>query len=152
TTAIYALLDAKPDVTDPAATTPAAPEALVPEVRFEDVHFGYASRRAEALRGVTFTLEAGRTLGVVGPSGAGKSTLVWLLLRFFDPGAGRLLIGGRDIRELPLRDLREMIAVVTQDTYLFYGTVAENLSIARPGASMAEVEAAARAANAHDFI
>ena len=96
--------------------------------------------------------EAGKTLGVVGPSGAGKSTLVWLMLRFFDSGPGRVLVGGRDVREIPLSTLRESVAVVTQDTYLFYGTVAENLRIARPDATQAEIEAAARAANAHDFI
>jgi ATP-binding cassette subfamily C protein CydCD len=151
-TSIFAVLDAQPEIVDPAGTSPVTRESLVPEVRFEDVHFGYSSRRAEALRGISFTLEAGRTLGVVGPSGAGKSTLVWLLLRFFDPGAGRVLIGERDIREISLHDLRDLIAVVTQDTYLFYGTVAENLRIARPNATLAEIEAAARAANAHDFI
>ena len=94
----------------------------------------------------------GETLGVVGPSGAGKSTLVWLLLRFFDPAAGRVLVGGRDVRELPLDELREPIAVVAQDTYLFHGTVAENLRIGKPDATQAELEAAARAANAHEFI
>ena len=112
-------------------------------VRFENVGFGYPSRKGEALSGLSFSLEAGQTLGIVGPSGAGKSTLVWLLLRFFDAQAGRVLVGGRDVREIPLTKLRESIAVVTQDTYLFYGTVAENLRIAKPGATQAELEEAA---------
>jgi ATP-binding cassette subfamily C protein CydCD len=154
TTAIYELLDARPDVVDPPdrAAGAADSEPLRPEVRFEAVSFRYASRRTEALHDLSFTLESGRTLGVVGPSGAGKSTLVWLLLRFFDPDTGRVLVGGRDVREIPLMSLREAVAVVTQDTYLFYGTVAENLRIAKPGATEAELEAAARAANADEFI
>jgi ATP-binding cassette subfamily B protein len=155
TTAIYEVLDAKPEVVDPAegASGTAADSApLAPEVRFEGVSFRYPSRRGEALRDLSFTLEAGKTLGVVGPSGAGKSTLVWLLLRFFDADKGRVLVGGRDVREIPLTKLRETVAVVTQDTYLFYGTVAENLRIAKPEATKAEIEEAARAANAHAFI
>jgi ATP-binding cassette subfamily C protein CydCD len=155
TTAIYEVLDATPDVVDPADRMPAAVKAemhLTPDVRFENVSFGYPSRKGEALRGLSFSLEAGKTLGIVGPSGAGKSTLVWLLLRFFDAQAGRVLVGGRDVREIPLTTLRESIAVVTQDTYLFYGTVAENLRIAKPGATQAEIEEAATAANAHQFI
>jgi ATP-binding cassette subfamily C protein CydCD len=155
TTAIYEVLDAKPEVVDPAdsASGTAADSApLAPEIRFEGVSFRYPSRRGEALRDLSFTLESGQTLGVVGPSGAGKSTLVWLLLRFFDADSGRVLVGGRDVREIPLTKLRETVAVVTQDTYLFYGTVAENLRIAKPQATQAEIEAAARAANAHDYI
>ena len=154
TTAIYELLDAQPEIVDPAETAGDAADTspLAPDVRFEAVSFRYPSRRGEALRDLSFTLEAGKTLGVVGPSGAGKSTLVWLLLRFFDADRGRVLVGGRDVREIPLTTLRESVAVVTQDTYLFYGTVAENLRIAKPGASQAELEAAARAANAHEFI
>ncbi len=153
TTAIYQVLDAQPEVADPGERTPdVAGTTLLPEVRFENVSFRYPSRRGDALHGLTFTLEAGKTLGIVGPSGAGKSTLVWLLLRFFDADSGRILVGGRDIREVPLTTLRDAVAVVTQDTYLFYGTVAENLRIAKPGATQADIEAAARAANAHDFI
>jgi ATP-binding cassette subfamily C protein CydCD len=152
-TAIYEVLDAKPEVEDPAERgVTLAASSLTPEVRFERVGFKYATRRTEALKDLSFTLRAGETLGVVGPSGAGKSTLVWLMLRFFDPDRGRILVGGHDIREIPLTTLRESVAVVTQDTYLFYGSVADNLRIARPGATQAEIEAAARAANAHDFI
>jgi ATP-binding cassette subfamily B protein len=155
TTAIYELLDARPEVVDPAESSAAIVDASPPltsEVRFEGVSFRYPSRRGEALHDLSFSLEAGQTLGVVGPSGAGKSTLVWLLLRFYDADSGRVLVGGRDVREIPLAKLREAVAVVTQDTYLFYGTVAENLRIAKPGATQADVEEAARAANAHEFI
>jgi ATP-binding cassette subfamily C protein CydCD len=127
-------------------------EKLQPEVRFEGVSFAYNRGRRPALRDVSFTLHEGETLGLVGPSGAGKSTMVWLLLRFFDPQQGRILLGSRDLRDLPLHQLREQIAVVTQDTYLFHGTVAENLRFGKPDAAQEELEAAARVANIHDFI
>ncbi|MCC7370036.1 MAG: thiol reductant ABC exporter subunit CydC [Chloroflexi bacterium] len=151
-TAIFEVFDARPDIVDPPAGPGVGHADLTPTVAFEGVRFRYPTRRGEALADLSFRLAAGKTLGIVGPSGAGKSTLVWLLLRFYDPESGRITIGGRDIREMPLADLRRMVAVVTQDTYLFYGTVADNLKIARPDASPAELEAAARAANAHDFI
>src|SRR3954451_23837531 len=149
-TAIYEVLDAKPEVVDPAeAGASVTAASLDPEVRFEGVGFKYATRRTEALRDLSFTLRAGETLGVVGPSGAGKSTLVWLILRFFDPDRGRVLVGGTDVREIPLATLRESIAGVTQDTYRFYGSVADILRIAKPEAMQEEIESAARAANAH---
>jgi ATP-binding cassette, subfamily B, bacterial len=125
---------------------------LEPEIRFENVTFGYQNGLRPALRDISFTLRKGEKLGIVGPSGAGKSTLVSLMLRFFDPQKGCILLGGRDLRDLSLSFLRRHIAVVAQDTYLFYGTVAENLRLARPQATQQEVEAAARAANAHNFI
>ncbi len=131
----------------------ATPEtALAPEIRFEHVSFAYNRGKRPALHDVSFTLHAGETLGLVGPSGAGKSTVVWLFLRFFDPQEGRILLGGHDIRDLPLDLLRRQTAVVTQDTYLFHGTVAENLRFGKPDATQAELEDAARAANAHEFI
>src|SRR4051794_14665831 len=123
TRGIFGLLDAQPDVREPQAV-PApladgttAVRALRPEIQFDDVAFGYPGRRGRVLDGVSFTLQAGETLGVVGPSGAGKSTLVWLLLRFFDPQAGRVCLGGHDLRDLPLDVLRRQIAIVAQDTY-----------------------------------
>ena len=105
---------------------------LPPEFRFENVSFAYNQGRRSALQDVSFRLEAGETLGLVGPSGAGKSTIVWLMLRFVDPQEGRVLLGGRDLRDLPLAELRRHIAVVTQDTYLFDGTVADNLRFGKP--------------------
>ena len=97
-------------------------------------------------------MAAGERVGVVGASGAGKSTISRLLLRFADPTTGRVTIGGHDLRDLSLRDLRRLIAVVSQDTYLFHGTIEENLRMGRPDASQAELETAARNANMHDAI
>ncbi|MCC6177901.1 MAG: ABC transporter ATP-binding protein [Chloroflexi bacterium] len=153
TEGIYGLLDAPPDVRDPAGDGRAIGESdLTPELAFDHVSFAYPGRRTEVLRDVSFALEHGETLAVVGPSGAGKSTLVWLLLRFFDPGAGRVLLGGHDVRELSLDVVRRQIAVVAQDTYLFHGTVRENLLVGKGDATQEQLEAAARTANAHDFI
>ena len=122
------------------------------EIRFDDVDFAYNQGKRPALHQLSFTLGAGETLGLVGSSGAGKSTVVWLMLRFFDPQKGCVLLDGHDIRELPLAFLRRHIAVVTQDTYLFYGTVADNLRFGNPDATQEELEFAAKAANAHQFI
>src|SRR5581483_7538371 len=151
TRGMYQLLDTPPEVQPPAAPAEVS-TSLRPVMRFEHVTFGYQGGRRPALQDVSFELEPGQTLGVVGPSGAGKSTLVNLLLRFVDPQRGRILLDGRDLRDLPLDVLRQQVAVVAQDTYLFYGTVAENLRVARPDASQAELESACRAANAHAFI
>jgi len=150
TRGLYQLLDAEPEVQPPAR--PTMPEQLRPVVRFEHVTFGYAGGRRPALTDVSFELQPGQSLGVVGPSGAGKSTLVNLLLRFADPQQGRVLLDGHDLRDLPIEVLRRQVAVVAQDTYLFYGSVADNLRVARPDATTADLEAACRAANAHQFI
>jgi ATP-binding cassette subfamily C protein CydCD len=148
---IFAFLETPIEVRGGAGReTPAG--RLEPEIRFENVTFGYQKGARPVLRDISFTLHKGEKLGIVGPSGAGKSTLVSLMLRFVDPQRGRIFLGGRDVRDLPLGFLRRHIAVVAQDTYLFYGTVAENLRLARPEATQQEIEAAARAANAHDFI
>ena len=151
TKGIYALLDAQPAVSDDAPPLP-ADAVLNPSVMFQRVTFAYAPDRRPALSDCSFELRPGETLGVVGRSGAGKSTIVNLLLRFNEPGQGRVLVGGRDVRELPLDQLRHQVALVAQDAYLFDGTVAENLRLGKPNASQAELEAAARAANAEDFI
>ncbi|HEY7295102.1 MAG TPA: ABC transporter ATP-binding protein, partial [Dehalococcoidia bacterium] len=147
---IFALLDAPVDVSAPERAAP--PESLPPTLRFEEVTFGYEGGRRPALQELSFELHAGETLGVVGPSGAGKSTIVNLLLRFVDPQQGRVLLGGHDVRELPFAAIRGQVALVAQDTYLFHGTVAENLRLGKPDATQAELEEAARAANVHDFI
>jgi ABC-type multidrug transport system fused ATPase/permease subunit len=97
-------------------------------------------------------VRAGETIGIVGPSGSGKSTLLSLLARFHDPGAGRVTLDGRDLRDLRLADLYGSLALVTQETFLFGATVAENLRVGRPAATDAELEAAARAAYVHDEI
>jgi ABC-type multidrug transport system fused ATPase/permease subunit len=101
---------------------------------------------------VAFEVPAGATVAVVGPSGSGKTTLVSLLVRFVDPDRGAVRIGGRDLRELPVQQVRAMIALVAQDTYLFSGTVRENLLVARAGAAQEDLEAAARVAGLHDAV
>ncbi|MFI6103362.1 ABC transporter ATP-binding protein/permease [Streptomyces sp. NPDC051310] len=126
--------------------------ARSPEIRFEDVHFTYPGAARPALRGVTFTAAAGRTTAVVGPSGAGKSTLLALLLRQWDPDGGRITLDGTDHGRFALAALRRGIAVVSQETYLFHAPVADNLRLARPGATDEELHAAARAAGVHDEI
>ncbi|WP_029000609.1 ABCB family ABC transporter ATP-binding protein/permease [Azohydromonas australica] len=120
-------------------------------VRFEDVSFAYEAARP-ILQGLSFEVPAGRTVAVVGPSGAGKSTLARLLYRFYDVGSGRITIDGQDIRQVTQASLRQAIGIVPQDTVLFNDTVEYNIAYGRPGASRAEVEAAARAARIHDFI
>ena len=120
-------------------------------VRFEDVTFGYDDA-GNALDGVTIDLAAGSTTAVVGPTGSGKSTLVRLLLRFYDPDAGRVTIDGHDVRELDLGDLRRLTGLVSQDVYLFHGTVRENIAYGRPDASLEDVVAAATVAEVHDFV
>jgi ATP-binding cassette subfamily B protein len=146
---LMGLLDLEPEVSD----RPDA-QALALErgaVRFEDVTFGYDPRRP-ILQALSFAIPAGHTLAVVGSSGAGKSTLVRLLFRFYDVDGGRILIDGQDIAKVNLASLRDGIALVTQDTYLFRNTIRENIRFGRPGASDAEVEQAAKDAMAHDFI
>jgi ABC-type multidrug transport system fused ATPase/permease subunit len=143
-----------------AATSPVRDEAgaatdvrrLAPTVTFDDVTFRYPGGRGAAHAHLTFSVQAGERVAIVGPSGSGKSTVARLLLRFHDPQSGRVLVGGRDVRELRLADLRALMAVVHQDTYLFHGTVAENLRMGRPDATAAELEVAARQAHAHEFI
>ncbi len=147
---LFEFLEAEPLIHD----TAAAPEPLVlsPSVAFEDVHFAYPGGRRGAHHGMSFTVAAGEKVAFVGPSGAGKSTISKLLLRFFDPQSGRIAIGGRDLREMSFAQIRSRMAVLSQDTYLFHGTVEDNLRFGKSGATQAELEAAARAANAHDFI
>lgn len=120
-------------------------------VAFEDVTFRYESD-AQALAHVTFTVKAGETVGVVGPSGAGKTTLVNLVLRFYDPQSGRILIDGNDVRTLDAASLRRWIGFVPQETLLFHMSVAENVAAGRAWIDRKAIEEAARLANAHDFI
>jgi ATP-binding cassette subfamily C protein CydCD len=129
-----------------------AKPSIAPSIAFEHVTFAYPGGRRPALRDLAFQVAAGERVGVVGSSGAGKSTISRLLLRFADPSAGRVTVGGHDLRELSLHDLRRLIAVVSQDTYLFHGTVEDNLRMGRPDATQAELEAAAHNANIHEAI
>ncbi len=148
---IFALLAEKPHITDPDRPTAEARD-LAPRIAFEDVRFGYPGARRRALDGLSFELREGERIGIVGSSGAGKSTIAKLLLRFYDPQGGCVRIGGHDLRSLRQADLRSRIAIVSQDSYLFHGTVEENLRLGLPDASASELEAAARSANAHGFI
>jgi ABC-type transport system involved in Fe-S cluster assembly fused permease/ATPase subunit len=120
-------------------------------VRFDRVGFGYDPRR-QVLRDLSFTIPAGHTLAVVGSSGAGKSTLVRLLFRFYDVDEGAITIDGQDLRDVTQGSLRAAIGLVPQDTVLFNDTIGANIAYGRPGADQAEIEAAARAAQIHDFI
>ena len=120
-------------------------------MRFEGVSFGYEAARP-ILHDLSFEVPAGKTVAVVGPSGAGKSTLARLLFRFYDVSAGHITIDGQDIRQVTQGSLRQAIGIVPQDTVLFNDTVEYNIAYGRPGATRAEVEAAARAAHIHGFI
>ncbi|MFI1035696.1 ABC transporter ATP-binding protein [Streptomyces sp. NPDC020951] len=143
----------------PTVPEPARPRELPPlegespgrEVVFDGVSFGYRTG-GEVLPGFDLTLPAGQTVAVVGSTGAGKSTLAKLLARFYDPSAGRVLLAGVDLRELPVPELRRGVVMVTQEAFLFSGTVAENIAIGRPDASREEIERAAKAIGAHEFI
>jgi ATP-binding cassette, subfamily B, bacterial len=146
-TGINALLD-----TSVAAPTGVATADLMPEIVFDAVRFAYPGGRGPAHRGLSFRIGAGERVGIVGPSGSGKSTIVRLLARLHEPQSGTIRVGGHDLRGLDPAQVRGMIAVVSQDTYLFHGSVEDNLRLGRPDASQTELVAAAAAANAHGFI
>ncbi|MEV7358313.1 ABC transporter ATP-binding protein [Kitasatospora sp. NPDC091276] len=147
---IIELLDQRPQVTDPATPRPLG--RARGGIEFDDVTFRYPDVEAPALSEVSFEVAPGETLALVGASGAGKSTVAKLLLRFYDPDDGAVRLDGLDLRDLALTDLRENVAVVLQETLVFHGTVRENIAYGRPEASEAEILAAARAADAHEFI
>ena len=140
---------------EPAVKAPAAPVRLGRargEVELNDVTFRYPGATKDALRGVTLHVEPGESVALVGPSGAGKSTIARLLLRFHDPSLGAVRLDGHDLRELDPAELRDNVALLLQETLVFDGTVGENIAIGKPDATLEEIEAAARAADAHHFI
>ncbi|WP_121830362.1 ABC transporter ATP-binding protein/permease [Streptomyces sp. S1] len=147
---IAALRTAEPAVRD-TGTAPAH-WPTPPELHFENVRFSYPGTRAPVLHGVSFTAPAGRTTAIVGPSGAGKSTLLALLLRHHDPDGGRIILDGRRTTEHSLDALRQGIAVVSQHTYLFHATIADNLRMACPDATDEDLTAVACTAGIHDEI
>ncbi|MGW0956449.1 ABC transporter ATP-binding protein [Streptomyces sp. NPDC002405] len=151
---IAGLLAQTPSVPEPPAPRPLpAPRSGLPgrEVVFDGVGFGYRTG-GEVLPRFELVVPAGQTVAVVGSTGAGKSTLAKLLARFYDPSAGRVLLDGVDLRELGVSELRRGVVMVTQEAFLFSGTVAENIAIGRPEATREEIEQAAKAIGAHDFI
>jgi ATP-binding cassette subfamily B protein len=144
---------------EPAVAEPGEPVALPAgadqarsgrTVQFDDVRFGY--RDAPVLPGLDLTIPAGQTVALVGATGAGKTTIARLMARFYDPGQGRVLLDGVDLRQLSEQSLRHEVVLITQENFLFTGSIADNIELGKPGATRAEVEAAAQAIGAHEFI
>jgi ATP-binding cassette subfamily B protein len=136
----------------PPAERPVRPGHLRGRIELRDVDFSYGASDDNALNGVDLTVEAGETVALVGQTGAGKSTLVKLIARFYDATGGQVLVDGTDVRDYDLASYRHQLGVVPQESYLFAGTVRDSIAYARPDASDAEVEAAARETGAHDMI
>ena len=147
---IYEILDASEEISErPGAVTLPQVEG---RVRFENVTFRYVGGGEPVLRDVTFEVEPGQTVALLGATGSGKTSVVSLLPRFYDPSEGRITIDGHDLRDVTLESLRSQIGIVLQETTLFSGTIRENIAFGKPEASMEQIEAAAVAAAAHDFI
>jgi len=148
---LYELMDQSAALTEASGDTTEGIDEK-PMIQIHDLDFRYKKDLKLVLNKVHVRIDAGKTVAIVGKSGSGKSTLVNLLLRFYEVSAGSVAINGKNIKEYSLEYLREKIAVVFQDTYLFYGTIAENLKMSNENASIDEIVDAAKAANAHEFI
>ena len=148
---VFDILDSETEAGAAGESVSTPPARFRGEVVFEDVSAAYEGR-PDAVRNVSLRAEAGQTIALVGPTGAGKSTLVNLLPRFYEASGGRITVDGQDLREIPLAQLRSQIAAVSQEPFLFNGTIRENILYGRLDATPAELEAAAQAANAADFI
>jgi len=146
---IFELLDTQPDIVDaPDAQKMADPKG---KIELNDIVFGYEKHKP-VVKGISFTVNPGEMIGLVGRSGSGKSTLIKLIMRFYDVDAGAIVIDGVDIRQLKHDDFHRRVAVVLQDSFLFNGSIAENIAFARSDATQAQIVQAAVAANAHEFI
>jgi len=146
---VFEIIDAKPDITEP--ENPVILDRIRGDIEIKGVKFEY-DPATPVLKGLDLSIKAGTMLGIVGKTGAGKSTLANLIARLYDVTEGSITIDGVDIKQLSLAQLRKSIGVVSQDIYLFIGTIADNIRYARPDASMEDVIRAAKAASAHDFI
>ena len=146
---VFEILDAQPEIQDKkdAIELP----AIRGDIKFDNVFFSYDDEK-NALDGISFDIKAGEMVGLSGPSGAGKTTLINLLGRFYDVTEGSVTIDGYNIKDLKVRSLRDQIGIVLQDPFLFHGSIADNIAYSKPNASRVEIIAAAKAANAHDFI
>ncbi|WP_455768882.1 ABC transporter ATP-binding protein [Micromonospora tulbaghiae] len=149
---IFEYLDLPVEVAEPARPVPLDPATARGHLRVEDVTFSYPGSDTAALAGISLDVPAGTSLALVGETGSGKSTLAALISRLHDPDAGRITIDGIDLRDLRPADLAAVVGVVSQETYLLHGTVRDNLRYARPDATDADIEAAARAARIHDLV
>ena len=148
---VIEILDAEVDITDPGE--PKMPAAAKGRVEYKNVAFRYKMGSGDAvLENITFTAEPGETIGILGETGSGKSTLVNLLPRLYDVSEGQILVDGIDVRDYKIRDLRQRVAVVLQETILFSGTIRDNIRWGKPDATEEEIIVAAKAAQAHDFI
>jgi ATP-binding cassette subfamily B multidrug efflux pump len=147
---IFEILDAKNDIVD----KPEAIElpAVTGAIKFENVTFRYFGGGEPVLKNVTFEARPGERIALLGATGSGKSTIINLLPRFYDPSEGRITIDGHDLRDVTIESLRARIGIVLQETTLFSGNIRENIAFGKPEATQAEIEAAARAAQAHEFI
>jgi ATP-binding cassette subfamily B protein/subfamily B ATP-binding cassette protein MsbA len=146
---VLEVLEAEPEVEDRPGASPLPP--VKGFIRLDDVTFGYERNRT-VLENISLEIQPGNTIAIVGATGAGKSTLVSLIPRFFDPWKGRVTIDGHDLRDVRLKSLRQQVGIVLQEPFLFPITIAENIAYGRPDASPDQIEEAARAANAHQFI
>ncbi len=145
---IFEILDRIPSVAEP--VKPVTPGRLEGKIEIRDISFSYGSR--QVINNVSLSIEPGEMIGLVGASGAGKSTLVNLVCRFYDVANGAIVIDGHDIRSFPVEEYRRNIGIVLQEPFLFFGSIADNISYAKPEATRGEIIAAAKAAKAHDFI
>ncbi len=146
---VFEVIDTVPDIRQP--KNPISLEDYKGHIKFNKVHFGY-EKAHEVLHGISFEIQPGEMIGIVGASGSGKSTTMNLLLRFYDPTEGTIEIDGYDLRDLDLEQFRVRVGAVPQESFLFPGSVKDNIAYGRPDATLEEIIAAAKAANAHDFI